>query len=396
MRWFVFLTGVGLVVIGSAGAAALVTAARSDLTQAISRRLRGGDESFGWLAEAESLIVAAMALSSLGVALAGVAVPAIFNDVTVVQLGALLLFMIVPVMLLGGYLLPRWLTHSRAGQVVDWLRPPISALRSILGFVLPSGAHASTEDVQALAREGNASGLGSGEELALVGGVMGFAELPIRGLMTPRTDVEALAHDVVQATALETFSASGFSRLPVFKDSLDEVIGMVHAFDIFKLQPGDPLPIRPVVHAPESLTAVDLLVEMQRERRHLAVVLDEFGGTAGIVTLEDLLEALVGEISDEDDHEVVAPSPVGGLVELAGAEPTSRLNDHFGVTLPVGDSTSIAGLVAEKLGRIPVAGERFVISELEIDIVEANPARIIRVLVRSAGTQAVPLNRDNR
>ena len=95
------------------------------------------------------------------------------------------------------------------------------------------------------------------------------------------------------------------------RGTLDDIIGMLHAFDLFKLQPGDPLPVRPVAVTPASRSCGDLLLDMQRERRHLAVVLDEFGGTLGIATLEDLLEELVGEIFDEHDDEVRA-TPAGG------------------------------------------------------------------------------------
>ena len=113
--------------------------------------------------------------------------------------------------------------------------------------------------------------------------------------------------------------SSGYSRIPVFRETLDDIVGMLHAFDLFKLQPGDPLPIRPVAVTPASRSCGDLLLDMQRERRHLAVVLDEFGGTLGIATLEDLLEELVGEIFDEHDEEVrAAPGGAGAVFETDG------------------------------------------------------------------------------
>jgi CBS domain containing-hemolysin-like protein len=129
--------------------------------------------------------------------------------------------------------------------------------------------------------------------------------------MTPRTDLVAVEEHADLADIQLVFAQSGYSRIPVYRGTLDDIVGMLHAFDLFKLRPGDPLPVRPVAVTPASRACGDLLLDMQRERRHLAVVLDEFGGTLGIATLEDLLEELVGEIFDEHDDEVRA-APAGG------------------------------------------------------------------------------------
>jgi CBS domain containing-hemolysin-like protein len=188
------------------------------------------------------------------------------------------------------------------------------------------------------------------------------------------------------------FAESGYTRLPVYGASLDEIVGMVHAFDLFKHQEGGPLPLRPVSFAPEFRAAGDVLIDMQRERQHFAVVVDEFGGTAGIVTLEDLLESLVGEIADEDD--VAQPAPPGGdLIELDGAAEPSAIAEYFGVDLPAGAAASFGGLIAELAGRIPLAGERFTLRGLEVDVVQASPTRIERVVVRRAVGAAVDLDR---
>ena len=145
----------------------------------------------------------------------------------------------------------------------------------------------------------------------LVGGVMAFSARPVREVMTPRTDIVAIEENAPLDEIRLVFAHSGYSRIPVFRETLDDIIGMLHAFDLFKLQPGDPLPVRPVAVTPASRSCGDLLLDMQRERRHLAVVLDEFGGTLGIATLEDLLEELVGEIFDEHDEEVQAAPGAG-------------------------------------------------------------------------------------
>lgn len=396
MTWILLAVGLLLAVTGTAGAAALLTTARSELTDAVTRRLRGSGESFEWLVDTERLVVAAMALSSLGVCLVGVAIPGMFDGVTLPRLVLLLVFLVVPALLLGGYLLPRWLTVPRAGRVVALLRPVLAAVRTALGVVLPSGARPARDDVQAIAREGSASGLGAGEELAMVGGVVSFAERPVREMMTPRTDVVAVSAETSRGDVLRTFAESGYTRLPVYRGSLDEIIGMVHAFDLFKLEPDAPLPIRPVAHAPASKSGADLLLDMQRDRRHFAVVLDEFGGTAGVVTLEDLLEALVGEIADEDEAAAPAAAALVDFLEIDGGATTDDVAEHFGVTLPQGEAATFAGLLVERLGRIPVAGERFRLAGLDVDVVTATAVRIDRLVLRRGTPVPLELDRGPR
>jgi CBS domain containing-hemolysin-like protein len=221
----------------------------------------------------------------------------------------------------------------------------------------------------------------------MVGGVMAFSVRPVREVMTPRTDIVAVDEEAALEDIRLVFAQSGYSRIPVYRGTLDEIVGMLHAFDLFKLRPGDPLPVRPVSVTPASRACGDLLLDMQRERRHLAVVLDEFGGTLGIATLEDLLEELVGEIFDEHDEEVRAEAPAGpAFFETDGNVPAEALEQRFGVTLPPGRSTTVAGLVVEWAGRIPNPGERFLVRGLEIDIIEASPTKIERLIIRSSDT----------
>jgi len=395
VRWAILLLGLTLAVLGSAGTAALVTSARRNLAEAISRRLRGAVESFDWFAEIDRLVVTAMAVLSLGVVLIGIAMPGIFSSATFPELGLLLLFLFLPATLLGGSLLPRWLTEPRADRVAAIVSPLLRVIRLGLRVVLPGGRHALSEDVRALAREGAASGLGSGEEIALVGGVMTFAERPVREVMTPRTDVVAVSERASHADVLAIFAESGYTRLPMYRESLDDLVGMVHAFDLFKVSPDDPLPVRPIAHAPESRAAADVLLDMQRERRHIAVVLDEFGGTSGIVTLEDLLEALVGEISDEDDAEVMPPEDQTDLFECDGATTVTEVAERFHLSVSGRDTTSFAGRLVERLGRIPLTGERFRLDGLDVDVLAATPSRIERLLVRPAVPGRVDLDRDS-
>ncbi len=268
----------------------------------------------------------------------------------------------------------------------------VQAWTGAIGLVLPARSGDAASDLRDLAREGIANGVSDGDELVMVGGVMTFAERPVRAVMTPRTDVIAVAHDASYDSVFAAFAESGYTRLPMYRDTLDDVVGMVHAFDLFKLQPEDAVPVRAVAFAPESRLAGDLLIDMQRERRHFAVVVDEFGGTAGVVTLEDLLEALVGAISDEDDPSLPTMVMAGAPLEIDGTATPSDVAEHFGVALPRGDAASFAGLVAEIAGRIPAAGERFAMRGLEIDILQASPTRVDRILVRRGGGAVISLD----
>ncbi len=387
--------GVVIAFVSAAAGAALVTTARAELAEAITRRLRGGDDSLQWIGEAERQIVVAGAVTSLGLILVGAAIPGLFGAETLWPFTLLALAITVPAALLGGYLLPRRLTAPRAGRIVGAARPALRGLARVLAPILPSHVPDPGDDVRAIVREGEAKGLG-GDQLVMVGGVMTFSERPVRAVMTPRTAMTALEHGMSWPEIMTVFAESGYTRLPVYRESLDEIIGMVHAFDLFKVRPGDPLPLRPVTFAPESRQAGDLLVDMQRDRRHFAVVLDEFGGTAGIVTLEDLLEGLVGEIADEDElPTVVAPEPVSSF-EFEGATSPTEVAERLGTEFPVGEAVSIGGLVAELLGRIPRPGERFLLRGLDIDILQASPTRIDRLLIRPSGATRIPLDRDLR
>ncbi|HEY4101531.1 MAG TPA: CBS domain-containing protein [Gemmatimonadales bacterium] len=391
MSWLLLLLGLVLAFVSSAGAAALVTSARVALAEAIARRLRGAQESLAWIAVTERQVMAATSAASFGVALAGAAIPGVFSDLTVAELGVVVVLIGVPVTLLGGYLLPRWLTLPRAERVVEQLGALLAGLAAILGWVLPASGTDPADEIRALTREGSASGVG-GEELVMVGGVMTFAVRPVKEVMTPRTDVVAIPQDAAYADVERTFAESGYTRLPVYGATLDEIVGMLHAFDLFKHQAGDVLPLRPVSFAPELRPAGDALLDMQRERQHLAVVVDEFGGTAGIVTLDDLLGALVGEIADEDDAPVTTIA-TAAVLEADAAMSPSAVGEHFGIELPRGEAVSFVGLLAELLGRIPATGERFALRGLEIDVLAASPTRVERVLVRRDAVAPVVIDR---
>jgi CBS domain containing-hemolysin-like protein len=391
--WAVVAAGFVLAVFGATAGGALIVLSRNELTRTVSGRLRGAAPSLDALGEIDQYLTAASATTALGVLLLGAAIPALLAGSGAARSLLLLVLVAVPFVLFSGYFVPRWLTQSlphASGRLVPLLR----RWAAVLGVVLPARRVTRPQDLRSIWREGAAVGLGSTKELLTAGGVMSFTQRPVREVMTPRTEIVAIAEDMALAEITGVFAQSGYSRIPVYRGTLDEIVGMLHAFDLFKLHPGDPLPIRPVAMTPASRSCGDLLLDMQRERRHLAVVLDEFGGTLGIATLEDLLEELVGEIFDEHDEEAQGASSAGGSVfEADGTTPTAAVAERFEVTLPAGQAATIGGLVAELVGRIPAAGERFTLQGLELDILQASPNRIERLLIRPAPPPAVPLAR---
>ncbi len=388
------LAGLFLTVFGALASGALVTTSRRDLSRAISRRLRGGHESLAWLGAVDRELAAAAALTSVGIILMGAVFPALFAGVTFLRLALAVIGLGVPVVVLSGYLLPLWLSTPRADRVAAIARPLLQPVAALLAFLLPVRTMARPAEVRALIRQGTVAGFGPDQELVMVGGVIAFAQRQIRAIMTPRTDIVAVVEGASLEEIRRTFGESGYSRLPVYRETLDEIVGMVHVFDLFRIQPGDPLPIRPVAFAPATRPAGDLLVDLQRERRHLAVVLDEFGGTLGIVSMEDLLEEMVGEIYDEHDDLIVTPpaKPQPTLLEVDGATPVEEVEAQCGVRFPAGHTTTIAGRLVEVLGHIPVAGQRFIWRGLECDILRAGPTRIDRVVIRVAPPVPTPLS----
>jgi putative hemolysin len=392
MIWLAILLGVALTAFGATAGAALITVSRAELTRAVGRRLKGAAASLAGLAQIDKYLTAASATTSLGVLLLGASVPALLAGSQAPRLVVAFVLLAVPLILFAAYLVPRWLTQPRSESVAARVTPILQPWSRVLGLLLPARTATRPTDLRSIWREGAAVGETEDDELMMVGGVMAFSSRPVREVMTPRTEIVAIEENAPLEEIRLVFAGSGYSRIPVIRGTLDDIIGMLHAFDLFKLEPGDPLPVRPVAVTPASRTCGDLLLDMQRERRHLAVVLDEFGGTLGLATLEDLLEELVGEIFDEHDEEV-RPTPAAAptLFETDGNVSVQAIEERFGVSLPVGRSTTVGGLLVEWAGRIPNAGERFFVQGLEFDVLQASLTRIERLLIRSGATSAVQL-----
>jgi CBS domain containing-hemolysin-like protein len=246
----------------------------------------------------------------------------------------------------------------------------------------------------------------------LVDQAQAFQSLRVEDVMTPRADVVAVELATPLEDVLRQFAENEHSRMPIYRETLDDPVGVVHIKDLVKLiAPGAEAPpdwSEPVLHRvrretlyiPASMRAADLLVRMQSSRTHLALVIDEFGGTDGLVTLEDLIESVVGEIDDEHDVDVTpAVTPRPGGWDADARAPLEDLEVLFGSPLAPTDEEEIdtvGGLVASLAGRVPQRGE--VIAHpagLEFEVADADPRRVKRLRVRRVGPEpAAPEEAD--
>jgi putative hemolysin len=203
-------------------------------------------------------------------------------------------------------------------------------------------------------------------ERDMIRGVFEMSETVAREVMTPRTAMVAVPAEVSLAELLRVFAAEGHSRLPVYEGTMDTIVGVVLQKDLFPLLPdpssADDFDVRtvarPAYFVPESKPVIDVLREFRQQRVHLAIVLDEFGGTYGLVTMEDLLEEIVGEINDE--YDIVEPdfeSTPEGDVLIDGAVSLADVNERFGLELPEEEFDTLGGFVFGSLGRVPAIGD---------------------------------------
>jgi putative hemolysin len=222
-------------------------------------------------------------------------------------------------------------------------------------------------------------------EQQMISRIFRFSRAEARKAMVPLVGVDAVPEETSLAAAIETVRREGFSRIPVFRRRITDIVGVVHVFDLLQA-PDLSRPVsdimRPVSYFPESMPLDEALVAMQRTGENLAVIVDEYGGSAGILTLEDLIEEIVGDIEDEHDlgeelTKVISPR----VLSVIGRAPIMELNERFGLKLSEADEyATIGGLVVERLGHIPKPGEKLIEGELTITVTRSD-ARAVRELM---------------
>ncbi|MHA6694516.1 hemolysin family protein [Homoserinimonas sp. A520] len=278
-----------------------------------------------------------------------------------------------------------------------FLGPVAAALVAIGNRVTPGRpktvTFSSEQQLLSMVDEATEADVLEEEDRELIHSIFEFSDTVVREVMIPRIDMVTIdATDDIGA-AMGLFLSKGVSRMPVIGDDIDEVLGIAYLRDVARLtfeQPIDAAAItvgelaRPGMFVPESMKADDLLRQMQLESNHLAMVVDEYGGIAGLVTLEDLIEELVGDIADEYDHAVEEVKDLGdGRFRVSARLPVDELGELFGLDLDDDDVDSVGGLLTKQLGRLPQAGSTASVSGLVLtaDRTEGRRKRLSTVLV---------------
>jgi CBS domain containing-hemolysin-like protein len=272
-------------------------------------------------------------------------------------------------------------------QFLDWLA---QSLMRLLGIPTTDeqleGAH-SEEELRLLVHRSRGVGLLEAAEEEMIGKVFDFADTEVRQVMVPRPDVVALPIGLAPTEAMEQVLRHPYTRYPVYDGELDDIVGILHVRTLFGAsQNGGAASvdlrdvIRPVHQVPETKRLADLLGEFRRTKSHMAIVVDEYGSLAGLATLEDLIEEIVGDIADEFDLPETAILRLGrDRMRIEGSFPIEDFNERFGRELPTDDYTSIGGFVFGELGRAPQPGDLVELDNTRFEVVAVDGTRILQV-----------------
>ncbi len=264
-------------------------------------------------------------------------------------------------------------------EITNWIVP---------GGGLQTGPFSLPEELIAFADAAVEDEVIEQTERDLIESVIEFGDTIVREVMVPRTDMTTVGRQLTVEEALEVTSAAGFSRVPVLGESVDDVVGLVYVKDLIRAElDGRPdqqvsAMLRPTWFVPETKKVADLLQEMQKQKFHMAVAVDEYGGIAGLVTLEDLIEELVGEIVDEYDvEESLVDSQPDGTYRVDARILIDELNDLAEIELPEGDWDTVGGLVLDVFGRVPARGEECEVDGYRFRVEQVHGRRITKVVI---------------
>lgn len=325
------------------------------------------------------------------------------------------LFAIAALYLVLGELVPRAIALSRAGTMARLVAAPMNVFTALMSPLLwalnaiavpiasrsggdvPGGygqVH-GPEEIEALLRHSRAEGVVEEDEEEMIHGVFELTRTVAREVMTPRPDIVAFPEAASLDAVLDTAAESGYSRFPVYRESIDDVTGVVLMKDVLRRMRRSPAEefsltgvMREPFFVPDTKPVDDLLAEFRDQKLHLAVVIDEFGGTDGVVTLEDLVEEIVGDIFDEHDvaeEEIVVLGE--GRARIDGGADPADLIEQFGLgdVDDVDEYDTVAGYVIGKLGRIPETGETVRLGSAELEVTETAEQRVTSIELRIVG-----------
>ncbi len=327
--------------------------------------------------------------------------------------GWLVVVVLAPLVLVLGEIVPKSLARRYADQLAPLLIQPIWAVSlalfpvslvvrgvtraafRLLGAEAEGPSHMTREELRLLLERRESAEIAEPER-EMVRRIFEFPEVTVGDVMRPLIDVTAIDERVPLTHAVVVFKESGFSRVPVFRERVDNIVGVLHALDVvYEVDQERRVAtiMRPVTYVPPTQRVDRLLAELQRQRRGLAIVVDEYGGAEGLVTMEDILEEIVGEIDDEHGVPTAEIKRRGEKEWLVSARtPVERLNEEVGAQIPEGDYETISGYLLARLGRIPRAGE-VVETEWAVITVVSGDARVIedvQIVLKGAGTDVRP------
>jgi putative hemolysin len=301
------------------------------------------------------------------------------------------------------------LTTARLMEFLGTIFAPlVGALTLVTRYVsrlfradVPADERISSEELRLIIEQGGEQGILEAEEEQMIHAVIELGDQRVHEVMVPRTSMVSLASEATIGEAIDAIVSEGHSRIPVFEGSIDEIVGIVYAKDLLpflKAGAPDPPPLRSLlrtpVFVPESMSVDDLLHELQRRKVHIAIVLDEYGGTAGLVTIEDLLEEIVGEIQDEYDEEepmIVRLSDDEARVD--GRAAVDDLAALFETPVPLEDDDeydTVGGLIYHRIGGVPKPGDQVSLDGLTLTVESTDGRRVSKVLVVRSREESEP------
>jgi magnesium and cobalt exporter, CNNM family len=399
---------------------ALVTARRGRLEQLNSlparRALRLMDEPVRFISTVQvGITVCGIAMGSIGEPLISGYVDSWVSHLIAYTLSFLILTYLTVVL---GELVPKAVALQKAEALAVVLAVPLDLLARItspLVWVLqssanavsrlfgvepaPAGVHGYTrEDILHTVREAEDTGVIEEAEEEMLYKVFDFADKEAHEVMVPRPEVVALSVDLPPVQCLASLIDSPYTRYPVYRDSLDDVLGILHVRDLFSALYDRGIEnvdveslVRPVMFVPETKDLAALLAELRKANQHMAIVVDEYGAFEGIVTLEDLLEEIVGEIEDEYDLPDESIERLDdGRIRIDGTFPIDDFNEQFGQELPQEDYHTVAGYVFGRLGRVAEPGDEVVYNGLRFQVVDVDGPRIERLEVEFRDEEEAP------
>jgi len=284
-------------------------------------------------------------------------------------------------------------------RLLLWLTWPFYSILNLLSSILRLSEEEVTapateqQAIEALVDAATEEGIIEQDEARLIEQVVEFGEKRVRDVMTPRPDVVAIPANATLEELGERIVETKFSRLPVYGKSLDDVLGIVVAKDMLEIPDRDASRrtvrelVRPALFVPETKFGSELLKEMQRKNQHMAIVIDEYGLLAGVVTVEDLVEEIVGEMAEEDHRPVpdVIRESSGAMV-LRGSVPVDKVAELFGMELDAlageSNASTVAGLLNSVAGHVPRTGEILELADIRFEVLEANQRKVLRVRAR--------------